>query len=126
VLLFGLVAVRARVAPLTLAEVVVPVTALVAGGASAVAGADGAAVAGAAVATGAATGAGAGAGAGPGVATGVGGAAGVAGVPKPCGVQAHAIPAPATATPRTDRTIKNMKRACRCTEPLLGLVFRSI
>ena len=53
-----------------------------------------------------------------GVTAGVGGAAGVAGVPKPCGVQAQAIPAPTTATPIADKTVKYMIRARLCTGTL--------
>jgi hypothetical protein len=108
-----------RVAPLTVAEALVEACAgllagapdVVGGVAVGVAGVAGAVavgvggvttgVAGVALTTGGAT-------------VGVGGAAGVAGVPKPCGVQAQAMPTPTTATPSTDRTDRNMMRACRC------------
>jgi hypothetical protein len=109
-----------RVAPLTVAEAepAGPVAGVVDGGAAAGAAPAGAAAAGACVTggvTGGATGVTVETG---GVTVGVGGAAGVAGVPKPCGVQAQAMPAPTTATPIADKTVKYMMRARLCTGTL--------
>ncbi|MBW3609272.1 MAG: hypothetical protein KY463_13140 [Actinobacteria bacterium] len=123
-----------RVAPLVRACAVEPaVTELVAGaGAPADAAAGGALAGGdagaaAALGGGAAGGTAGAAGAAPvggGVAGGVGGAAGLDGVPKPAGVQAHASPAPTTATLSTDNTATQIIRACFCTGPSLQDVAR--
>jgi hypothetical protein len=109
-----------RVAPLTVAEAdpALPVAGVVAGAGAVGAAAAGAAAAGACVTggvTGGATGVTVFTG---GVTAGVGGAAGVAGVPKPCGVQAQAMPAPTTATPIADKTVKYKMRARLCTGTL--------
>jgi len=58
-----------------------------------------------------------------GAAWAAGGAGGEEGVPKPGAVHAQAMLAPATATPRTDRTAKQAMRTCLCITPSPNLLY---